>query len=219
MTSVDKPSIQYSKHLDEQQSNLLLFGYMRYYSSSIFNAIPDEIIMLCLSFYYQSLPPYRTESDKCIVLEKEKIFSTTAEHPAFSVTFAIFTTPWNNGIHEISFECIHSAGSAIGIGIITNVNANCKQWLFDNCESKLSYQIYSCKNNISAEKAIYCFQNGKEKFKQDISNNKTYITDGVVVSLKVDFTKWTITFYFNDTKVGKTVPIEKNKTYYPAIAY
>ena len=212
LEDTNKNLVYIHAYLNRTKSDLLINGYIKRIENVMNIIIPQPIIALFISFYYYTLPPHRFDS-KCIADEKNQIFSCQRHQ-----TFVTFNTPWSKGKHELIFKCIKNTRSGFAIGLITNYNADPRfEWIFDNSEAGITYQIYSTRYPYSCSNpGIYCFEFGKKTFFEHIDKR---INNGMIMAVRVDLDEYSIKFYFDDEQQGKTINLKKDQIYYPAIAY
>ena len=199
--------------MNRAQIDLLVKGYIRFIEHELKITIPGAIIKLFTIFYQKTIPPYKRYPG-CIFDEETGIFTSNGLENV-KRTYAIFDVPWNKGKHEIVFKCIEDNKFAFGIGILTNLNANTSRWLFDDAEGGITYQIYSCTGD-KYKPGIYHFESGEERLFENIDE---YITDGMIISVKVDLDEYTLNIYIDGQQKGKTIKVKENEIYYPAITY
>ena len=206
-------------HSVDHKSSLLVHGYINAYQKED-KQFPTELMNLCMLFYHQTMPRYRT-GDKCVVDPMDNTFTTDGSTDHY-VTYVIFQVSWNKGIHELRFECIDGLDCCYSIGIVSNKNANPDSWLFDHKEANVSYQLYSyhdeeedSESTEDDETGIYFHNYGTRKWFKPTK----YLTNGCIVSLVSNFNDWTIRYFIDGAEICDPIEIEQNITYYPAIAY
>jgi len=203
-------------YLDARKSALLIESYVKSLEAMLGLLVPKELNGVLLCYYFQFLPPYKLATNQIATVDEEQqILSTNGTGWLGRLSYVIFATPWNSGIHELRMQCIRDSGKAIGIGMVTNLAADTEHWLFDHSEGGLTYQVYSCKNSDS-KPGIFRYREGKEEHVEHIEKP---MSDGMVVSLQADFVNNTISYFFDGKQMGTPLSIEGSRTYYPAVAY
>merc|ERR1712129_132991 len=127
------------------------------------------------------------------------------------------TKPLCSGIAEFEMECV-AGKRCCSIGVITNMEAEPKEWLFDDRQCGISYQLHMSEER--RENALYHFDDGKEIYQEFIGNEKSNMfSSGEIAKFVLDFDRSEITFFVNDVQIGKPMQIEKGTTYYAAFTW
>eukprot|EP01084_Bolivina_argentea_P294215 506193_1 len=144
-------------------------------------------------------------------------------------TYGIIQSQWSQPTqklcYKIKFECLRSAHSAIGVGVVTNNTTKTNIWLFKANECGISYHLYV--SNDSKTSGIYHFDNGKvEKFycigKRTPKSGKwtsNVYAPNETMKIKLNMKSYELMFFINSKQIGRNIKIKSNIPYYPAIAY
>merc|ERR1712228_4798 len=217
---------------------LLLCGYARGSNGNL--AIPHDIISsICFKYYYLQTIHYFKPNKYAIIDEQNHILGVNKENAKAntslnSFAYCISQIGWNKGKNMMSIKVLHHSycshpGHGLSIGILTNNDANTDDtWLFDYNGSGLTYQFYfHCKEQDLDEEnsGVYQLKNGVSSHmecikKRDIHDSQS---DDIMIdkeiSMSIDCDNWTLQFFYDGAKIGNQICIEKDTTYYAAIAY
>ena len=140
-------------------------------------------------------------------------FDKVVEAASNDMVYLLDSEGLSHGRHEWSIKVDRSDGAIQEIGVIATSDIE------NRVSSKSQIGARAVYGNKKQSRSVYAAsfnKNGKRRCYRSLSNE--LLSDGDVLEIKLDLTKWKIKFYLNGVKVRSAMKLQRS-TYYPMISF